>query len=53
MLSTIDGDKGAKIPHQIFMDEELGPIKDPSRTPDHIGSRCTQTVSNQHLAPEV
>jgi hypothetical protein len=35
MLSMIDGERGTKIPHQKFLDEELGLKKDPSRTRDH------------------
>jgi hypothetical protein len=34
-LPTIDGERGTEIPYQIFMDEELGLKKDPSRTRDH------------------
>jgi hypothetical protein len=34
-LSTRDGERGTKIPHQIFLDEELGLKKDSSRTRDH------------------
>jgi hypothetical protein len=34
-LSMIDGERGTQIPHQIFIDEELGLEKDPTKTRDH------------------
>jgi hypothetical protein len=52
-LSTIEGERGTKIPHQIFLGEEMGFNKDPSRTRDHTWSWCVRPVPNQDLAPEV
>jgi hypothetical protein len=37
-LSTIDGERGTKIPHPIFMGEEMGLKKGPSKTRDHTQS---------------
>jgi hypothetical protein len=34
-LSTIDGERGTTIPHEIFLDEEPGFKKDPLTTRDH------------------
>jgi hypothetical protein len=33
--STIDGERGTKIPHQRFLDEERGLKRDSSKTRDH------------------
>jgi hypothetical protein len=38
MFSTIGGEKGTKTPHEIFLDEELGSNKTPSRTGDYTRS---------------
>jgi hypothetical protein len=37
-LSMIGRKRGTKIPHQIFMDEQLGLKNDPPRTRDHTRS---------------
>jgi hypothetical protein len=34
-LAAKDGERGTKIPHQIFLHEALGLTKDPSRTRGH------------------
>jgi hypothetical protein len=35
MLSRIDGERGTTIPHQIFLDEELGSKKTIMNSPPH------------------
>jgi hypothetical protein len=34
-LSMMGGERGTKIPYQMFLDEELEIKKNPSRTRDH------------------
>jgi hypothetical protein len=50
---TTDRERGAKIPRQRFLDEELGLNNNPSRTRDHTRSWCIRSIQNQNLAPEI